>query len=117
MSAAHTDALTVYFPKTAVIHTGKLEVIKHCKCLINYRFGSTFVHVHRAKPRKDISGDTWVGKPTEVPIKAEGTGPRRAVDLLPTEEEKLIDHDLNLLQFMSDRKMQRSAILEKSPKR
>lgn len=39
----------------------------HYICVINHRFGSIPMHVHRKKQRMDISNDTLDGNPTEFP--------------------------------------------------
>lgn len=61
-------------------------------CVINYRFGSIRVHVHREKLRKDISEGKSGGNPIKVPEKIENAieaeWATSSRELLPTEVKK-----------------------------
>lgn len=77
------------------------------------------MHVHGEKSRKNTSEDTLDSKPTEVPKgiaeAAEAETARLSRDvglLLPSEEGKLDDLDLDFLELNSDSEMQASAMLE-----
>lgn len=77
------------------------------------------MRVHRTKPRKDALEYTSGGKPTEVAegiaevTETERVGPRSEVDLLPTEKERVDDHDRDLLGLKSGSETQGTAMLDK----
>lgn len=76
------------------------------------------MNVPREEPRKNTSEDTSSGKPDGIPqgiaevIGAERTGPRKDVNLLTTQQEKLddLDLDLGLLGGKVDNNTQRNTI-------
>lgn len=101
---------------TFAVSDRSLETIKDHICRIIYRFDNILMHVHNGKLEGDTSKDISGEKPVEIlerieeVIETSRAGSSKEVDLLPVEEEKLDDLDLDLLWVKADSKQHKSTI-------